>query len=59
MNRSVLTLLFAICVTVLSSACTQSKSENEPLPRVIEKFEVGEYVNVRALTVEPTKNSLW
>lgn len=59
MNRPVLTLLFAACIACFGSACTKSKSDSEPLPRVIEKFEVGEYVNVRALTTEPDKNALW
>lgn len=34
--------------------------EIKPLyPQVIEVFKVGEYVNVRALTIEPKKKSLW
>jgi len=59
MHSPVLTLLLASCLACLSSACAESKSDSAPLPRVIEKFEVGEYVNVRALTIEPKNNALW
>ena len=59
MHRSSLTLIFAFCLACFSVACTESKPDNAPLPRVIERFEVGEYVNVRALTIEPEKNALW
>ncbi|MFZ2540136.1 MAG: two-component regulator propeller domain-containing protein [Gallionella sp.] len=52
-------MFFAFCAACLSVACAESNSDNAPLPRVIEKFEVGEYVNVRALTIEPKRNSLW
>jgi ligand-binding sensor domain-containing protein len=59
MRSSALTLIFAFFAAGLTVSCAESKPDNAPLPRVIEKFEVGDYVNVRALKIEPEKNALW
>ena len=62
-DLSLPTIFFLACLNV---ACTDSKPDNTsfnpdniPPPHVIEKFEVGKYVNVRALTVDHKKNALW
>lgn len=59
MLRPALTIFFAFCLANLTASCAESKPDNSPLPRVIEKFEVGDYVNVRALTIDTEKNALW
>jgi ligand-binding sensor domain-containing protein len=51
--------LVAACLFFNWAGTTEAASINNPLPRVLETFEVGPYVNVRALTVEPKKKSLW
>lgn len=58
--RTTLTLIFCVfhaCFGV-ANAGTQS-SDAAALPQVIESFKVGENTIVRALTVEPKKNTLW
>lgn len=59
MHNSAITLFFALILACLNVACAESKPDSVPLPRVIEKFEVGKFVNVRALTMEPKNNALW
>jgi len=60
MHNSIFALLFAFPLIFFGSAdAAETKSSENAFPRVIEAFEVGEYVNVRALTVERKKNILW
>ena len=53
--RLIVVFLFA-CSNALSA---ETGTKQHTMPRVIESFEVGANVFVRALTVEPGKNSLW
>ena len=60
----VLTLLFTFCITCAGIARAEDKPAGGPIPRVpiprvIEAFEVGNGVYVRALAVEPKKNAIW
>lgn len=55
----VLTLLFTFCITCAGIARAEDKPAGGPIPRVIEAFEVGNGVYVRALAVEPQKNTIW
>ena len=66
MHKSALTLPTIFFLACLNAACTDSKPDNTSFkpdniapPHVIEKFEVGKFVNVRALTVDHKKNALW
>ncbi|MEQ1526650.1 MAG: two-component regulator propeller domain-containing protein [Gallionella sp.] len=53
-------LLVTVYLTITWVDATEAATVNSnSLPRVLETFEVGEYVNVRALTVEPKKKSIW
>lgn len=55
--HSLLVIFFWIYPDSIYAA--ETRSVDHAFPRVIETFEVGEHVNVRALTVEPKKNTLW
>lgn len=55
----VLTLLFTFCITCAGIARAEDKPAGGPIPRVIETFEVGNGVYVRALAAEPQKNTIW
>lgn len=60
MHNSIPALLFAFLLPHSGIAgAAETKPADTAFPRVIETFEVGENVNVRALTVEPKKNTLW
>ena len=57
--HTVITALFALFfVSSLDAIADEAVTPNS-VPRVIESFEVGGSIVVRALTVEPKKNSLW
>lgn len=60
MHNAILSLLLLSFFTVGSgSARGEPRQVAQALPRVLEKFEVGDNVFVRALTVEAKKNALW
>lgn len=59
MPNRILTSLFASCIAITSLSSTEAATNPNTFPRVIETFNVGEYVNVRALTIEPNKKALW
>lgn len=60
MRTSIPALLFVFCFTCSGLAdAAETQPTGDTFPRVIETFEVGENVNVRALTVEPRKSTLW
>lgn len=55
-----LSLLFSFCIACSNAALAEVKSAGGGvLPHVIETFNVGKGVYVRALTVEPQKNTIW
>ena len=56
--RTTITLFFALCLAWLGIAHAETKSSTG-FPRVVESFQAGENTIVRALTVEPQKNTLW
>lgn len=60
MYNTILSLL-AISFSIACSGTVRAEPAQvaQALPRVIEKFEVGDNVFVRALTVEAKKNTLW
>ncbi len=53
------TLIFVVCLACWSSTHAETAPSGVALPRVLESFQVGENTIVRALTVEPAKNTLW
>ena len=53
---SLLIVFYFACFEVAHAG---PKSAEDDFPRVIESFEVGENVVVRALTIEPKNNALW
>lgn len=57
--RATVTLIFVLCFAWLNTAFAGSAPSGTTPPRVIESFQVGENTIVRALTVEPDKNTLW
>jgi len=57
--RTTITLIFAFFLACLGTAHAENKSSGVALPRVIESFQVGDNTIVRALTIEPQKNTLW
>ncbi|MBI5430266.1 MAG: regulator [Nitrosomonadales bacterium] len=59
MHTAIFSLLLAISLACSNAASAESGSSKNGLPHVLETFEVGANVVVRALTVEPRKNSLW
>jgi ligand-binding sensor domain-containing protein len=58
MHAVITTLLVLFSVSSLDAMAEEAATFNAA-PRVIESFKVGGNVVVRALTVEPEKNSLW
>lgn len=52
-------LFFAFCITCSGVTRAAPKPAGGAVPRVIETFEVGGGVYVRALAVEPKKNTIW
>lgn len=54
-----LTLLFTFCIACADVARADDKPAGSAIPRVIETYEVGNGVYVRALAVEPKKNTIW
>jgi ligand-binding sensor domain-containing protein len=58
--RNPITTFFFILYLAIGNIClAEAKANTDSFPHVIETFEVGEYVVVRALTVEPKKKTLW
>ena len=51
--------LVAVFFASFGAAHAGTKPAGEEFPRVIETYQVGENVVVRALTVEPKNNALW
>lgn len=48
-----------LCFCIAYATPVFASNAGSALPHVIETFEVGENVNVRALTIEPATQSLW
>jgi ligand-binding sensor domain-containing protein len=60
MHNSIFPLFFALLLASPGTAnAAETSSSGNTFPHVIETFNVGENVNVRALTVEPKKKALW
>lgn len=57
--RSTITLIFVFFIAHIGTVRAETLSSKAMLPRVIDTFDVGENTIVRALTVEPQKNTLW
>lgn len=53
------TILACLSLTVAGALTAQAAPPAGDAPKVIETFEVGKNVYVRALTVEPKANSIW
>jgi len=57
--HAVITTLFALFILSSLEVLADEVVTSNSVPHVIESFEVGGSVVVRALTVEPKRNSLW
>ena len=57
--RTTITLILAFSLALLDAAHAETKSSGTVFPHVLESFQVGENTIIRALTVEPKKNTLW
>lgn len=57
--RAAISLIFVFFIVHLDAAHAGTLSSGTALPKVIDTFNVGENTIVRALTVEPQKNTLW
>lgn len=53
------TLVAVVACMLMSSGLLHAQGKPAPVERVVESFEVGQSVYVRALTVEKSANSLW
>jgi ligand-binding sensor domain-containing protein len=51
--------LLSFSLLITNTSFSEAANIQQNFPHVLETFQVGEYVNVRALTIEPKKKSLW